>query len=332
MVHKPTQKLVLVIFMTIVFGSVLPPVNDVDAEDRTLDLASPLQAQSIIPPTSSFVLYSRNVDHNDYLPDTIWLMDATGDHEIMDGMYPRLSPDGRYIVYKKGHTLHARSDIYVRDLQTGLDTRIFINTNYVISYWWTADSSKIVFDYYCGVYIMDRNGANMQLLSTGWPFPYPCSNDAPSLNPVDGRIAWHNDWIDGGLGVADSDGSNSYHVSGTVRYDYSPVWSPDGEWIAFWRTSDVYKIRPDGTDLTRLTFRDGTWDDYMEEVGAWTTDGDWLITSAKINTIDGLYAVPTDGSGTLVPVSIRELACNDWVGSAGDLDFWQLFLPMTFKN
>jgi tricorn protease-like protein len=134
------------------------------------------------------------------------------------------------------------------------------------------------------------------------------------------------------LGVADADGSNSYHITNTVRYDYSPVWSPDGQWIAFWKDSDVYKIRPDGTDLTRLTFRDGTWDDYMEETGAWTTDGEWLITSAKVNTIDGLYAVATDGSGKLVPLSIRELACNDWVGSAGDVDFWEVFLPLILRN
>ena len=70
----------------------------------------------------------------------------------------------------------------------------------------------------------------------------------------------------------------------------------------------------------------------MEETGAWTTDGDWLITSAKVNTIDGLYAVATDGSGKLVPVSIRELACNDWVGSAGAVDFWQVFLPLALRN
>jgi Tol biopolymer transport system component len=37
-------------------------------------------------------------------------------------------------------------------------------------------------------------------------------------------------------------------------------WSPDGEWIAFARTyvgcdklGDIYVVRPDGSDLTRLT-------------------------------------------------------------------------------
>jgi hypothetical protein len=331
MLRNSWQKLVVVSVIALGFLAVLLLVNDVAAEGSAFDVASPVQARSIITPTSSFVLYSRS-DGVSHLNDTIWLMDGTGDHEVMDGMYPRLSPNGRYIVYKKGDAVHAWADIYVRDLQTSLDTRIFINTSSVVSYWWTADSSQIVFDYSCGIYIMDRDGSNMQLLSTGWPFSSSCYNDAPALNPVDGRIAWHNDASGGGLGVADADGSNAYHITNTVRYDYSPIWSPDGAWIAFWKDSDVYKIRPDGTGLTRLTFRDGTDFDYMEETGAWTANGDWLITSAKVNTIDGLYAVATDGSGNLAPVAIRELACNDWVGSAGDANFWQVFLPLALKN
>jgi hypothetical protein len=168
MLRKSWQKLVVVCVMALGLLAVLLLVNDVAAEGSAFDVVSPVRAQSIITPTSSFVLYSRNANHNNHLPDTIWLMDGTGDHEIMDGMYPRLSPNGQYIVYKKDHTEHSRSNIYVRDLQTGLDTRVFTNTNYVISYWWTADSSQIVFDFYCNIYIMDRDGSNMQLLSPGF--------------------------------------------------------------------------------------------------------------------------------------------------------------------
>lgn len=330
MLRKPWQKLMVVCVMAVGLLVALVLVNGVMAEDSAFEAASPVQPQSIITPTSSFVLYSRNADHDDHLPDTIWLMDGAGDNEMMDGMYPRLSPNGRYIVYKKGDAQHARSDVYVHDLQTGLSTRVFTNTDYVVSYWWTADSSQIVFDFDCDIYVMDQDGSDIQALSAGWSLAYHCWNDSPALNPVDGRIAWENERV--GLGVADADGSNPGWIPNTQPYDYTPIWSPDGAWIAFWRSSDLYKIRPDGTGLTQLTFRDGTWDDYMEETGAWTVDGDWLITSAKVDTVDGLYAVATDGSGVLVPVAIRELACNDWVGSAGDVDFWQVFLPLALKN
>lgn len=290
----------------------------------------PDQPQAIITPTSGFVLYSR-YDGVSHLNDTIWLMDAAGDNEMMDGMYPRLSPNGRYIVYKKGHSQQARSDVYVRDLQTGLDTKVITNTDFVVSYWWTFDSARIVVDFMCDIYIVDRDGANLQEFIADWPSSsQACWNDSPALNPVDGRVAWENEHY--GLGVADADGSNPAWIPNTKPYDYTPIWSPDGAWIAFWRDDNLFKIHPDGTGLMQLTFRAGTNDDYMDNTGAWTASSEWLIAPAKVNAVDGLYAVATDGSGKLVPVAIRELACNDWVGSAGDVDFWQMFLPLALRN
>jgi Tol biopolymer transport system component len=335
MFRNPYQKLVVVCVMALGLLAVLLFADDVAVGSSAFDVTSPSQTQSIITATSNFVLYSRYDGDGDHSQDTIWLLDETGDTEVMDGMYPRLSPNGRYIAYKKGHSQHRSASIYVRDLQSGLDTKVFTNTDEVVSYWWTADSSQIVFDFDCDIYVMDRDGSNMQLLSTGWPFPYPRYNDAPALNPADGRITWYNDWDGGGLGVADADGSNAYHITNTQQYDYTPIWSPDGEWIAFWREGNLFKIHPDGTGLTQLTFRivdyskDG---DYINDTGAWMPSGEWLVAPAKVDGVDGLYAATTDGSGRLVPVSIRDLACNDWVGSAGNVDFWEVFLPLVLKK
>jgi Tol biopolymer transport system component len=35
----------------------------------------------------------------------------------------------------------------------------------------------------------------------------------------------------------------------------SADWSPDGKWIAFDKGWQIFKVRPDGTDLTQLTFK-----------------------------------------------------------------------------
>lgn len=331
MLRNSWQKLVVVCVVALGLLAVLLLAGDVTVASSAFDVASPSQPQSIITATSNFVLYSRYDGDGSHLEDTIWLLDEAGDNEVMDGMYPRLSPNGRYIVYKKGDSQHARADIYVRDLQTSLDTKVFTNTDVVVSYWWTADSSQIVFDFECDIYIMDRDGSNMQSLSTGWPISNHCYNDAPALNPVDGRIAWENQFY--GLGVANADGSSPGWIPNTQQFDYTPVWSPDGQWIAFWREGNLFKIRPDGTGLTQLTLLTVNYiSDYMNDTGAWMANGKWLVAPAKVDGVDGLYAVATDGSGGLVPVSTRDLACNDWVGSVGNVDFLEIFLPLLVKE
>jgi Tol biopolymer transport system component/tRNA A-37 threonylcarbamoyl transferase component Bud32 len=62
---------------------------------------------------------------------------------------------------------------------------------------------------------------------------------------------------EGHVYVAGNDGTGLRRVTGDTAIDRVPRWSPDGDWIAFSSTRggqlDVWKIRPDGSDLTQLT-------------------------------------------------------------------------------
>src|SRR5690606_22288728 len=81
----------------------------------------------------------------------------------------------------------------------------------------------------------------------------------PAVSPGGRQIAFVSD-ADGDFDiyVMDSDGRNQRKLTANSVADRAPAWSPDGEWIAF--SSDVrgdgghnlYRIRPDGSDLSEL--------------------------------------------------------------------------------
>ncbi|MBN1137313.1 MAG: PD40 domain-containing protein [Anaerolineae bacterium] len=296
--------------------------SDTPLDSSVAGSLSPSQAaqpQGVISPTSSFLLYSRADD------TTIWLKDEAGHAKLLDGIRPGLSPDGRYIVHQDEAIF---GDLYVHDLLTGQATLVFTASTHLLVASWTPDGNRIVFDHGCHIYGMDRNGDNLETLIDTWPGSYYCYNDSPDSNPVDGRLAWENEYY--GLGVAEADGSNPGWVPNTQPDDYSPRWSPDGQWIAFWRDDNAFKIQPDGANLTPLTFLPaGEW---MEDSGQWTPDGKYLVAAAQVNGVEGLYAAAADGSGRLLLLVSREWEDPDWVGSAGNLSFRRVFLPLVARQ
>ena len=66
--------------------------------------------------------------------------------------------------------------------------------------------------------------------------------------PVPGQI---------GLFIAAADGSDEHPLLASPDGDYNPTWSADGAWLAFTSeragSADLYRVRPNGADLERLT-------------------------------------------------------------------------------
>jgi Tol biopolymer transport system component len=125
---------------------------------------------------------------------------------------------------------------------------------------------------------------------------------------VNGRIAFrryfNNAQTRGAIFTIRPDGTGLFQVThrGKDLLDTEPDWSPDGRWIAFQRMepgepSRLFKIRADGTHLTRLSHSPCLPDDCVEDVAPfWSPDGEW-ITFTRFDEDDGqVYLMRSDGS------------------------------------
>jgi Tol biopolymer transport system component len=79
-----------------------------------------------------------------------------------------------------------------------------------------------------------------------------------------------------GLFVADADGGNEHPLLGLGQIDYDPVWAPDGGSIVFTSdregSADLFRVRPDGTGLERLTDSPA-----YDDQAAFSPDGKQLV-------------------------------------------------------
>ena len=197
-------------------------VSNSDDESRhgqfVLDISEPWQANQLNArlmralPENFPVRYFTPVDYRSYYPIAF-------------------SPDGKFVA---GESLQA--GLSIADVNTGAVTKVDGQ-----GIWqsavpvWSPDSSKIVFvaDAFgetpsneAELFIVNRDGSNLRQLTN---LPRSYSWWTLLITPT-ARQPTHKE----------------RHNS------LAPQWSPDGRWIAFVNFGDLYKIRPDGKDLTLL--------------------------------------------------------------------------------
>jgi TolB protein len=71
------------------------------------------------------------------------------------------------------------------------------------------------------------------------------------------RIFYTSVAVKASLFISKADGTEERPLFGSSSSDYNPAWSPDGQWVAFTSerngSADLYRVKPDGTALERLT-------------------------------------------------------------------------------
>ncbi len=164
-----------------------------------------------------------------------------------------------------------------------------------------------------------------------------------SWNAATGRIAFASDRQDKDeIWTMGASGQALFRVThhGSGAHFIEPSFSPDGQWIVFEsaadgsdnrRRSTIWKVRADGTGLTRLTA--GETDDRQPN---WSPRGDRiLIQRREANGGWNLYTMLTDGTGfTQVTTGSAENTDASWSPDAGWIvyssDYGDLAAPNIF--
>jgi serine/threonine-protein kinase len=130
-----------------------------------------------------------------------------------------------------------------------------------------------------------------------------------AISPEGARVAYVNSLLgrSGSLQLRDLDQLEARELSSAMANARSPFFSPDGEWVGFFRTASLLKVSVLGGPPTLITNIDGT-----PRGASWDVDG--TIVFATANPGSGLLRVSADGGEPEVVTTKDEgvLAAHWW--------------------
>jgi Tol biopolymer transport system component len=190
--------------------------------------------------------------------------DGSGVRLLADGgLTPDWSPDGRQIAYAGAgqgiSVLDVKSALKGTDSASATLVEPTFQQEYPV---WSPDGTRLLFAGHQGgsydIWVVNADGTGLCNLT-----PAPSLEYGASWSPDRTEIVFGSD-RDGGpqeggdIYVIEADGTNLRRLT-RGGGNWGPAWSPDGRWIAFNSTrhgnSEIYIMRPDGTDQRRLTFK-----------------------------------------------------------------------------
>jgi len=119
----------------------------------------------------------------------------------------------------------------------------------------------------------------------------------PAISPEGDVIAFS---YMGDLWTVPVTGGKATQLTNHSAYEREPIWSPDGQWIAFTSdrmgNNDVYLIRATGGTARQLTFHSGN-----DVATDFSPDGAWIIFSSNRSSMISIFKISIAG-GNAIPL------------------------------
>jgi TolB protein len=172
---------------------------------------------------------------------------------------------------------------------------------------WSPDGTQFAFagHRFCNgglgtnaILVMNVDGSGERRLGLGRKPGYaPTWSYSPTWSPDGLRIASgrfrgtlepRNPTGDFDIWTMHADGSHQRHLPGTCCY---AAWSPDGEWIAYEQSGDLYVMQPNGAGKRRVTKGPA-----FDVDPAWSPDSTRLVFATDRGGNFDIWVVSADGS------------------------------------